>query len=277
MKKRIVLINILFLMLLFCSSPSNHPKLKLWEWEKGFAVESTEQKGMVMYFWFYEWNMFDAMQKGEHTNGSFENDRTLNVDSTAALISTENLKVEMNVVNDGVALLLTVKNTTQHSWPDIAAIIPCFNPGAPPHRMKNYPMAKLNEQFNNTNTYYVGQNGLEKLVKRHIHFNEDLKTSLDEISPLGDFVFSYKWPAAETTEHGILIRESNDNEWVTGIAWENFLSVQGHNPWQCMHLGIQVGPLEPGETKTIKGKIYLFRGAKKECYKRYANEFMMGE
>jgi hypothetical protein len=273
MKKLIAAFNILVLTFFSCSDTDNQPKLKLWEWEKGFAIESIEQEGIKMYFWFYEWNMFDAMEKGEHTNGSFENNRRLNEDSTFAQISTDNLKVEMTVVKNGVNLLLTVTNSTQHTWPDIAAIIPCFNPGAPPHRSEHYPLAKLNEQFNNTNTYFVGQARLEKLFKRQIHFNDNLSHSLEQISPTGEFVFSNKWPTATTTNHGILIRESNDKKWVTGIAWENFLSVQGHNPWQCMHLGILVGPLGQGETKTVRGKIYLFEGTKEECYAKYVREF----
>lgn len=273
MKNSILAFITFSLSFFFCSDSNERNNLKLWEWEKGYAVESTEQEGMKMYFWFYEWNMFDAIQIGEHTNGSFDNNRNLNEDSTSAYISTENLKVEMNVVTNGVELLLTVTNSSQHSWPDIAAIIPCFNPGAPPHRMKNYPLANLNEQFNNTNTYFIGQSGLEKLVKRQIHFNEHLQHSLDKKSPTREFIFSSKWPTADPTKHGILIRESTDKQWVTGIAWENFLSVQGHNPWQCMHLGILVGPMEPGETKTVRGKIYLFRGLKEDCFERYVEDF----
>ena len=273
MKNWIAAFSIFVLTFFCCSEQKNTTKLKLWEWQKGIAVESTEQKGMVMYFWFYEWNMFDALEKGEHTNGSFDNNRSLNEDSTIAEISTDNLKVEMKIVDDGVDLLLTVTNSTQHHWPDIAAIIPCFNPGAPPHRMENYPQAKLNEQFNNTDTYLIGETGLERLVKRHIHFNDNLQHSLDKISPEGEFVFSEKWHIAESTKHGILIRESSDQQWVTGIAWDHFLSVQGHNPWQCMHVGIQVGPLGPGETKTVRGKIYLFQGSKKDCFEKYTEDF----
>ena len=272
-KKSVIIIGIFILFSLFCTKQQQKKTLKLWEWEKGFAVESTNQKDMVMYFWFYEWNMFDAMEKGEHTSGTYHNQRTLSEDQTTAVIFSSNLKVEMNVVKDGVDMILTVTNTSEHDWPDIAAIIPCFNPGAPDHRKEQFPQAKLNHQFSNTNTWFVGMAGLEKQFKREIHFNEKLQNSLDHISPDGKFVFSEKWPTSGNAKHGILIRESTNKQWITGIAWERFLSVQGHNPWQCMHLGIQVGPLESGESKTIRGKIYLFEGSKEDCFEKYVKDF----
>jgi len=67
---------------------------------------------------------------------------------------------------------------------------------------------------------------------------------------------------------GLIIRESTDGQWVAGIEWDDFLSCQGHNPWQCMHLCVKVGPLKKGETKTIHGKIHLFKGTKEDCYRR---------
>ena len=36
-----------------------------------------------------------------------------------------------------------------------------------------------------------------------------------------------RWPTAEPNARaGLLIRESNDGRWVTGIAWEDYVSVQ---------------------------------------------------
>jgi hypothetical protein len=70
-----------------------------------------------------------------------------------------------------------------------------------------------------------------------------------------------------------MIRESTDGEYVTGIAWEDFISVQGHNPWCCMHLSIRVGALKKGESKTIRGRIYLFKGNKDECMELFKKDF----
>ena len=70
-----------------------------------------------------------------------------------------------------------------------------------------------------------------------------------------------------------MIRESTDGKWVTGIAWERFVSVQGHNPWQCMHLSINVGPLPRGDERKVRGKIYLFQGSKEDLLSRYREDF----
>jgi len=72
---------------------------------------------------------------------------------------------------------------------------------------------------------------------------------------------------------GPIVREATDGKWVCGIAWEDFLSAQGHNPWECMHLSIRIGPLGPGESKTIRGKMYLFEGGKKDLLQRYCEDF----
>jgi hypothetical protein len=110
-----------------------------------------------------------------------------------------------------------------------------------------------------------------------MHFNEKYRKAVEAVSRQGQFVFSDKWPTAEPDARGgVLLRESTDGRWVAGIAWEDYLSVQGHNPWRCMHLCVQVGPLKQTETKTVRGKVYLFKGTKEDCLKRYLNDFKGG-
>ena len=70
-----------------------------------------------------------------------------------------------------------------------------------------------------------------------------------------------------------MIREDDAHKWVMGIAWDDFLSAQGHNPWKCMHLSVRVGPLKSGASKVIRGKIYLFEGSKEDCIKKYQTDF----
>ena len=75
------------------------------------------------------------------------------------------------------------------------------------------------------------------------------------------------------TVGGLIVREATDGKWVCGIAWEDFLSAQGHNPWECMHLSIRIGPLESGKSKTIRGRIYVFEGDKEDLLQRYRDDF----
>ncbi len=229
---------------------------------------------MRVFVWFYEWNMFDARQKGVHTPGSHMWEREVSTDGNSAVIRAPDMTLAMKSVKDGVELKLDITNKTDHAWPEIAGIIPCFNPGAPKGQAARWPIAKLNPQFDNRNTWFVGNDGLAELKQREIHFSMKLRKQIDAASNNGKHPFSFKWPTSEDDAHaGLMIRESTDGQWVTGIAWDWFLSAQGHNPWQCMHLCFNVGPLKPGESKTIRGRIYLFRGAKEDCLRRYRSDF----
>jgi hypothetical protein len=40
-----------------------------------------------------------------------------------------------------------------------------------------------------------------------------------------------------------------------------------------MHLSIRVGPLKQGQTKTIRGRIYLLKGSKEDCLRRFTKDF----
>jgi len=170
---------------------------------------------------------------------------------------------------DGAVLDLTVSNVTDHQWPDVAAIVPCFTPGLAPSVTPS--TTSCDEQ--QSRTWYMGLVGLQPLVKRDIHFNRDYRRAVDECSSDGVFEFSDKWPSSDqNAAGGLLVRESSDEKWVVGIAWESYLSLQGHNPWRCMHRSVRVGPLDPGETRHINGRIYLFKGTREDCLARRSSD-----
>jgi hypothetical protein len=82
---------------------------------------------MAVFLWFYEWNMFDAVKKGEHTLGTFKWPRTVNEAQTEAVVGSDDLRVKAKASDGGADLLLTITNKSDHDWPEIAGIIPCFN------------------------------------------------------------------------------------------------------------------------------------------------------
>ena len=241
------------------------PNVRLFEWERGFAVQALEPDEMAVYLWFYEWNMFEAIEPGQHTHGTYKLDRKLDKDGREGVISSDALLLRMTATTDGADLELTVTNRTDYDFPPIAAVIPCFNPG---------PAQTRNRQFANTNTYFLGPDGLKKLVNREIHFDGRVRDLVDREAKEGRYAWSPKWPMSEpNAAGGLIVRESTGGKWVCGIAWESFLSAQAHNPWECMHLSIRIGPLGRGESKTVSGKIYLFEGDKDELLRRYRDDF----
>ncbi|MEO2045665.1 MAG: hypothetical protein ABGX16_03725 [Pirellulales bacterium] len=131
---------------------SSPPKVRLREWGKGIAVDSLLREDMSVYLWFYEWNMFDARSKGQHTRGSYDWSRVVSTSGQNAVIDTGDMKLTMQAVGDGAELTLDITNRTDYAWPKIAGIIPCFNLGAPTDRAAQYPKAILNTEFDNQNT-----------------------------------------------------------------------------------------------------------------------------
>jgi hypothetical protein len=221
-----------------------------------------------MFLWLYEWNLFDAVEKGEHAHGAVLPQRVISADQKQATVSSAGIEFHFKAVGDGATVRLVITNRSDHDWPSLAALIPCFNPG---------PAALRSNGFNDEGherTYFLGSEGLEPLRSREIHFGRELRPLIDQLSPSGQFVFSAKWPTSPVNAGaGILIRESEDGRWVTGIAWEDYVAVQGHNPWKCMHLAVRVGPLPRGETKTLRGRVYLFRGNRTDCLAKYRKDF----
>jgi hypothetical protein len=252
------------------------PRPTLFEWERGIALRLPNEPASAMYLWFYEWNMFEAMEPGQHTHGAFKLERSVNPAGADAVISSPALRLTAKAVPGGAELLLRVTNLTAYDWPEIAGIIPCWNPGRVEGTDPSNPVAP-NRNFSDpgrSKTFFLSAAGLTPLSSREIHFNGTLRAAIDRASDRGSFVFSNKWPtSAVNAAAGLLVRESEDGRWVTGIAWDDYLSVQGHNPWSCMHACIRVGPLKPKQSKTVRGKLYLLPGTRQECLARFREDF----
>lgn len=248
---------------------------RLVEWERGIALVPPEAPGMTMYLWFYEWNMFEAMAPGPHTHGTYKFDRRIDPATNQAQIISPAIRFRMKPTRDGAELLLTVTNVTEYDWPGIAAIIPCWSPGQVAGTDPSNPLPKTVEfaDREHDKTEFRSEKGLSRLTSRAIHFNRNLRREALGVSDHGNFVFSSKWPTSEEDARaGILVRRSSDGKWVTGVGWEDYLSVQGHNPWSCMHVAVRVGPLKPKASKTVRGRLYLFQGTPAECWRRFQKD-----
>jgi len=251
--------------------------LELSRWERGIRVASRSDAALFAYLWFYEWHLFDAVARGEHTAGSWNWDWDVDESGSVAVMDGDWLRLRADATDDGAALSLTLANTSDHDWPSIAAIIPCLNPGHPERPMERNSLF-LDEAH--TLTYFLGENGLDSIAgafPREIHFDHARQADIaswEKEDESGAFVFGGKWPTSERDAYaGIMIRESCDGRYVMGIAWESFLSAQGHNPWNCMHLSVRVGPLARGESRTIRGRLYLMEGSKETCLQAFERDF----
>lgn len=65
---------------------------------------------------------------------------------------------------------------------------------------------------------------------------------------------------------------SKDEKWIVATAWEPYQEIfQG--VITCMHSDFRIGGLKPGETKTIRGKLYLVPADVDSLVKRYEKDF----
>jgi len=239
--------------------------LTLSTWTRGIRISSVDDPSMFVYFWFYEWNMFGAIEEGEHTRGRWDWSWELDPSGREARIAGRGIALSACVEENSVALDLRVTNTTGHTWDAPAAIIPCFNPGDGREVERNERLVDENHQ----RTWFVGRDGLDRLHQREIHFNDALRREVDPRAVEGRHVFADKWPPSDRDAiFGALVRSSSDDRWVAAIAWDDFLSAQGHNPWFCMHLSVRLGPLAPGATVHRHGRMDLFPGTPTEALAR---------
>lgn len=267
--------------LLFCAcSPEKGEAMKLSIWDRGVKLTSPADEGTFAYLWFYEWTLFDAIEEGEHKSGDSDWVWTIDSEGTRARAESDWFNVSAEATADGADLVLEITNNTDRDWPDIASIIPCFNPGFDgPKKTDAVPNLNfLDEDYQRT--YFFGKNGLDLIdgdAPREIHFSHDRIASIrawEKEREDGQFVWHEKWPTSKRDAYaGLLVRESKDRSQTMAIAWGSFLTAQGHNPWKCMHLSVRVGPLKAGETKSIRGRLYLFDGSKEDFLSKFERDF----
>jgi hypothetical protein len=72
--------------------------------------------------------------------------------------------------------------------------------------------------------------------------------------------------------NGLIGCVSRDDKWLYATAWEPYQELfQG--VIRCLHSDFRLGGLQPGETKTIKGRIYLMPNDVNALLKRYRADF----
>jgi hypothetical protein len=72
--------------------------------------------------------------------------------------------------------------------------------------------------------------------------------------------------------HGLCGCVSADGRWIMGVVWEPYQEVfQG--VVSCIHADFRIGGLLPGESKTIRGRLYVLEGDKAALLAAYRRDF----
>ena len=73
-------------------------------------------------------------------------------------------------------------------------------------------------------------------------------------------------------DDGLIGAFSGDGQWIFATAWEPYQELfQG--VIRCLHSDLRLGGLQPGETKQIRGRIYLMKSDPQALRDRYAHDF----
>ena len=92
-------------------------------------------------------------------------------------------------------------------------------------------------------------------------------------------------------DHGLIIRESPsrkeapqsywdhvapDAHWdqvASGMYWERTASVSNRHPADCLHAWIDFGPLDAGQSRTLRGKFYFIEGTRDDLLAAWRKDF----
>ena len=74
-------------------------------------------------------------------------------------------------------------------------------------------------------------------------------------------------------DHGLIIRESLDRTYTSGMYWERTAYISNRHPADCLHASIDFGPLDAGQSRTVHGKFYFIEGAKEDLLDVWRRDF----
>jgi len=187
----------------------------------------------------------------------------------------------MRAVDDGVELTLTVRNVSDRAWPAIAAVEACVSPrwpnkdGQPVRFVRregdtSQTVQPLSDRDSRTRTHILVDGRLELLKEMGICFRDDetyRAVSADENWMSTWWNKTYP-PDPRHPGKGVLIRRDEATGWVMSFAWSEWTQLKTHDLYDCLHVAPRLGPLAPGESKTIHGKIGLFHGSMDESLRK---------
>ena len=67
--------------------------------------------------------------------------------------------------------------------------------------------------------------------------------------------------------------EAKWETWTAGFYWERTAYVSNRHPADCLHAGVDLGPLAAGEERTVQGKFYWLAGTKDDLLDLWRQEF----
>lgn len=61
--------------------------------------------------------------------------------------------------------------------------------------------------------------------------------------------------------------------WTAGLYWERSTYISNRHPADCLHIGVDFGPLKAGESRTVMGKFYWLEGTRDDLFTLWQKDF----
>ena len=61
--------------------------------------------------------------------------------------------------------------------------------------------------------------------------------------------------------------------WSAGLYWERTAYISNRHPADCIHAGVDFGPMEAGGSRTVQGKFFWIEGGKDDLLAVWEKEF----
>jgi len=194
-------------------------------------------------------------------------------------------------VRDGVEILLIIK-TYSRGLPEFYGIQSCFRLGGLTNSESRKEVANIPEfsEFDlwasdstkPSLTYVLRKGKWESIpgISKTLGARTPLGETSDYLRTKGELeseVGPYNAKMLEPIDNGLIIRTNISNTWVCGIVWEQTSHVSDHHPADCLHSIVNIGNIPPYSKKTIRGKIYWFKGTKNDLLNHYRADFIGNE
>jgi hypothetical protein len=73
--------------------------------------------------------------------------------------------------------------------------------------------------------------------------------------------------------HGLIVRESLDQRYCSGMYWERTAYVSNRHPADCLHCSVDFAPLREGQSRTVHGKFYFVDGPNDRLLEMWRGDF----
>ena len=202
--------------------------------------------------------------------------------------SRQDWTYHMLPVEDGVEIALEIK-TYGEGLPEYYGVQQCFRMSgktnidwrrtvAETPAFSEYDLWK-NGANEKSLTYVLQNNGWKTIPasENTLGIRTPMGLAIDNLRSEGDLptkVGPYEAEMLEGTGPGLIARTDINQQWASGIYWENTTHVTDHHPADCLHSIVNIGNIPPYSSRIVRGKIYWLKGSLTDLQSKFQSDFV---